>query len=50
MATSLVSLGGAGKNLYMKGRKTVAQPMRKRSTPRRRRMLSALGGDGYRGY
>lgn len=48
MAASLATLGGAMKQKYL-GRKTVAQPNRKRSTPRRRAMLSALGGAGYRG-
>jgi hypothetical protein len=49
MPATLAGLAsGALKDKYL-GRKSVARPTRKRATPRRRKMLSALGGDGYRG-
>jgi hypothetical protein len=45
---TLTSLGNAAlKDKYL-GRKSVSRPTRKRETPRRRKMLSAIGG-GYRG-
>lgn len=54
MTASLPTLQPALKEKYLAAtraraqRKTVSQPNRQRETPRRRKMLSALGMAGYR--